>query len=484
MERTKGCLVAVGLLLVVLNGFAAGLGSTSSATAPTSASNHFTVEGSVWASLTVGTNTVHSLSTAYWGVNGGVYYTMSGSLNSYLTSSAISYVRYPSGRAADAYDYQSNLVYHDDHSTYSPPNGLAKFVSWCKSVHCHAILGLPAEIDNPTLASAEVKYVEQTLRFHPNYWEIGNEPAQWKHFRIAWSHWHTTDTATVTPTGFGQVVAAYAKAIHAVDRYAHLIGLPGVGTGAKGETTWIGDVVHAAGHQISAVAVHVYPAGHKNAQYGTETQFFQSLTDPSSLQVRLPADEKAIRAACSTCTGIKILATEIGSASTGSGTSGGNYGRFMSHFPLVPYVAAEVVQGMRDGLAGMNLYAYFTPYLGSVINYVSGHPDPIYYFYKDLAPHLALDVLPTSVRSWAWGVYAVATTNPSTHMTTLLVANTNTGSSIDLGLGGSGFPLAGEGGVWAWSGSTTQPVYHSYGSGLPRSWTLPAVSIALFEIAP
>ena len=112
---------------------------------------------------------------------------------------------------------------------------LTSFVTWCETFGCHAILELPAEIDDPSTAAYDVSYTERVLAFHPSYWEIGNEPAIWTHFEIPWSEWNASQAQNATPEQFAQVVPAYNIAIHSVDPSAPIIGLGGVGTGAFAE---------------------------------------------------------------------------------------------------------------------------------------------------------------------------------------------------------------------------------------------------------
>jgi hypothetical protein len=470
-----------GVLFLLLSAGATGIGGLDARPATNA---NLALDSSVLAaSVSVSTLTPSGyVGSAFWGVNAAVYYTMNSSLTGYATQIPIHYYRFPGGRSADAYNLSSNTVYHDDGTKFNPPDSTQTFVSWCISVSCKAILGVPGEIDSPSTAAWYVHWVESTLHFHPAYWEIGNEPAQWIHYGKPWSQWKTTDATNATPGEYALLVHHYLAAMKKVDPNIQVLGLPGVGTGAWHESTWVYATVKENGNAIAGVSVHVYPAGHTNMMNGTLEQFYASLTSPGALTERIPLDRQAILQACSTCTNMKIFTTEIGSASVGGGVVGGNYGRYMAHFAQVPYIAAEVAQGLQLNLTSLDVYTFYSAYQGALINQTNYHPNPLYWFYRDIAPAIAPDVLPTKLVSPVFGLFASVSTNPSLNETTILLSNVNTTASLAVSLLGTGIPHVGNATAWTWTYKTWDPQYQTLSNGLPSSWTLPPKSIALLEI--
>jgi hypothetical protein len=342
-------------------------------------------------------------------------------------------------------------------------------------VGCHAVLGVPGEINDPSFAAHEVRYVEGTLHFHPAYWEIGNEPALWHHWNKPWSEWTSGQDIAATPSEFASMVHNYAKAIHGVDPNAKIIGLPGTGKGAYGETTWIYDVMHDSGSAIAALAIHVYPAGHLGAVDGTLSDFDKTLSDASSLTARMPGDWAAVRKACSSCH-VEFFATEMNAASTGYLANAGNYGTFMETFPEVPYVAALMAQGLKTGMHDLQLFELQSAYQGGMYNQY-GNPRPVAQLYKGILQHLLPDAVKTSVSGSVGEFFAVALKG-STHVQILLV-NANPYTSVHLGLSSSGLPT-GSGTIWKYDSGMSKPSSGSwYGSS---GVTLSAESVTLIQV--
>jgi hypothetical protein len=446
----------------------------------TTVGNHTVSNLTVDANFSVQPNdTYRAVPYTFWGVNGDAFEVFNNSTASQIRATPLEYVRWPGGRASDLYDPINNSMSLGNGLSFAPPTSEVKFVSWCKSVHCRAIMGLPGEIDNPALAKEIVSYVENTLHFHPAYWEIGNEPAQWTHFGIPWALWTPLQDSNITPAGYAKLVQSYVIAIRSVDPSAKIIGLPGVGTGAWHEADWIEATVALNGPNLSGVGIHVYPAGHDNAQTGTLAQFYASLTSPSSLSVRVPSDLAAIKAGCPSCKNIRIFATEVGSGSVGTiGT--GAYGRYMSGFSQVPYLATEVVQGLNVRMANLDFYDLKSSYPGSLLK-SGGTARPAYYLFSEILSQLGSKVVRSKESAPVGGFYAVATVDPTTKTLSILFTNVNTTTSIHLNLKGSGCPLGGPGDSLKWSDSTSRPVPGTWAGAIPPYWTLAPSSVLLLQ---
>ncbi|HEY6237947.1 MAG TPA: hypothetical protein VIZ68_02020, partial [Thermoplasmata archaeon] len=327
------------------------------------------------------------------------------------------------------------------------------------------------------VAANEVNYIEGTLGFHPSYWEIGNEPAQWTHFGFSWSQWNTTQNQNASPGSYAQLVQGYAKAIRAVDSKARLIGLPGVGTGGYHEDIWIRATVGLNGPNLSAVAIHVYPAGGSSGSNGTLNSFLNTLSGHGSIAYRAPIARQAITTACPTCRSIQLFVSEFG-----TGTQGGTYDRWMSSFAGTAYLAAEVAQAMVAGVANLDLFAFQSDYNGSLLD-ASGSTTRSYTMYSALFSALEPGILTASIASASPGVYVVAGASASWSSYSLMVVNDNASHPLRLNLLGSGFPLLGSGTAWTWNSTSAAPIASSFSTIAPSVWSIPARSIFVLQIS-
>jgi hypothetical protein len=424
-----------------------------------------------------------TLPPSFWGIGQQTDVRLGSSQAGVVQASPARYVVWPAGAQGDGYDAKANLLHGGGGTAVRPAESEAAFASWCRSLGCRAILTVPGEINDPSYAAWEVGYTERTLGLHPAYWEIGNEPAHWRHFGIPWSEWRWTQNRNATPGSYARVVQSYVSAMKGVDPSIRILGLPGLGRGAQNETVWINATVRLNGPRLSGVAIHVYPAGHPNGGQEPLSRFFASLTGNGSLYRRVPADRAAMAAACRTCVGLQLLVTEWNSATVGSLSPSTEEWKYVNGFPEVAFVTATLVEAMKLHVANLDLFALEENYVGSLINSNTGGLRELGRLYTLLMPHVNSVILRTSV--FVPGLYAVAALNPAHSTMTLLLANANAYSSETVELSGSGFWLAGAGHAWTWSGSTYDPVFHSWSAGhAPTEWVLPASGIALVEGSP
>ncbi len=413
------------------------------------------------------------LATTFWGTDVRPYATVNASLAGEWNATPLGYVVWPGGRVAEGYNYSSGVITNPGGGTYKAPETTPAFVHWCRQVACHSIFQVPAEIDQPAVAAYYVAYTEKTLGYHPDYWEIGNEPAGWNNFGVPWSKWGSVSGTGITAQGYAQLVHRFIPAMRAVDPAARIIGLPGTGIGASQETTWLGDTVALNGPNLSAVAIHVYPAG-TGSGTPTLSGFFGSLIGKGSLSHRVPSDLAAIRSACPSCGPLPLFVTE-----SGAGISGGIWDTYMSTYPDVPYMAAQVVQAISLGVANLDLFSFEGAYPGSLFT-GSGSPLPVYTFYSSFLSRLGPAAVSTALTTSAQGAYAQLTVNSTSGTLGLLVVNANASNAIDLPLTGVNLS-SGVGPVTllAWNESQSGPSMWYSSSGLPGSVTVPAASVLL-----
>jgi len=419
----------------------------------------------------------------FWGVDLYPQPALTSLENQELVATGIHYVVWPGGKLNDEYDVLTNVVHLPNGTTFSPQTNISEFVAWCKASDCHAILGIPGEINRPNFIASEVEYVEKTLHFHPAYWEIGNEPGLWGEYNIPWNRWSAAQASPTTPEKYAYLVQRYIATIRGIDPKARIIGLSGTGMGAYLEPTWVYDSLRVNKHNISAVALHVYPAGHLTATAGNLTEFDQSLSGKASLDVRVPLVRQAIHSACSTCHP-QVIVTEYNAATVGALTGPSNYGTFMDGFDEVPYVAAEVTQGLLDRVRNMDLWTFGSGYPGAMVA-PNGTVRPLYYLYATILTQLDVDAVRTSFSGDLGQFYGVASepTSGSAPSMTLFLVNANPSTSVDVNLVGSGLPLTTGGSAWTYAQGMTQPVAISWLGQTAGNWTLAPESVVLIEVA-
>lgn len=466
-----GGIVALAIVLSLL-------ASVPAAAAPGSGSAHPTTSGaslsptasspasSTRISVNLTGGTPQPLAPGLFGVDVRVDAPFKSTQMSELNQTVVRYVVWPGGAIADRYDAVANKLYSTSGSVSTPTSNEAQFVAGCRAIGCHAILQVPAEIDQPSVGAAMIKYTLDNLSFTPDYIEIGNEPALWTHFGTPWSNWGSGSSGNATPATYAKVVQQYIIAIRAVDPTARFVGLPGVGQGASPEPAWLSATVQLNGPNLSAVGIHVYPGGSSSPSSPTLSQFYAQLSSSASLPVRVPKDRAAMAAACSGCGSLPILVTELGAS--GSTTS---FGKYMAGFPNVPYITTELIQGMGLNLSSLDDFAFQNGYPGSW--YASnGSQAPIYTLYQSVLPPVGGDFVPVVLSPSTAELSVALTENPASGSEALLVANTNTSAARTLDLSGLGLPAGSARLTW-WNSS----------AGAPTSIGASAVPVA-FSVAP
>jgi hypothetical protein len=427
-------------------------------------------------SLSGGVSTT-TAAPGFWGADVRPYYALGPAATSAYDGTGLSAVRWPGGAVADRLNVTSDRIYNDNGTYSTPPVNESTFVTWCRSVGCTAVIGLPGEIDSPSTAAFYVQYTEQTLHFTPAYWEIGNEPALWTHFGASWARWNATQTENATPPSYAQLVHTYIAAIRAVDPTSRFLGLPGVGQGAYGETGWIRATVALNGPNLSGVAIHVYPAGGTVSGATTLAGFYSTLNGSSSLSARLPADRIAVAAACPRCAAIPVLVTELG-----SGTQGGAYNSYMSGFPDEPFIATEAIQALSLNLSQIDLFALQANYGGSLLG-ANGTPSLTNVLYDQILSRVGPVVTSTIGSPAAAGLAGVTARSENGSVESLLVANTNTTREFTLQAQGAAASAGYVSTLVSWNSTGGTPTTSvSLGGPIP-ALLLPPESVALLIVS-
>jgi hypothetical protein len=368
------------------------------------------------------------VSPAFWGLNvePAAPFNLSDGAN--VAATPIAYIRFPGGELGEQFNYTTNEVVSAVSGAMSPANtSIEQFIATCESIHCHSILQLPAEINSSSTAAYFVAYIERTLGFHPDYWEIGEAPGGWTHYDQPWSQWSSTST-NITPEPFAVLVHQYIPAIRVVDPSTPIIAL-GIAAGVSDlARPWVKDLAQLDGPELAAISLHSY-AGRQGTTAASLSDFMASLRGPYSLPNVLVQDAAYIRDACPTCVNLKVFVDED-NAAYGHGT----FGPFLSTFNDTLFLAAEATQGLNFHAVNIDWFAYDTHY-GGAWQQTAGHLQSQYYLFRDLLTRLGNQTLPTNVTGLP-DVFAATTKNASGASDLVVNANTTTSAGLDLSRAG------------------------------------------------
>jgi hypothetical protein len=368
------------------------------------------------------------------------------------------------------------------------------------------------------------------LDFRPAYWEVGNEPALWPHWDQPWGA--RTGAVNVTPAEYGQVVESYQLAMNQANSSytARIIAPPGIG-GISDAGAWLDDVLNDTGGNLAGIGMHVYVTGDSWTSTTTApsmARFAQALTGPSGLYKRIKSQASTIAQACHSfglnCN-LPMFITELG-----TGLSHEPYGTYSATFPGALGVTIEAIQAMNfpaSTIQTTNVFSTVSDSNNSWFN-LSGAVRPSYTAYSQILNHLGNDAFPVGTFNETNGVRSHQQDSMLTAIATvalndsdrrdLLVVNTNVTqpanfstafiNSSDVSPSSPSFPATFKSGspveVWQWSGqsahvfarnkvekngtnyttldpATPGPVPVFYPNGLPANFSVPPMSLALFE---
>jgi Divergent InlB B-repeat domain len=377
------------------------------------------------------------------------------------------------------------------------------FVSWCQAVSCNAIMQVPGEIDNASLAAAIVNYTENTLHFHAYAWEIGNEPEIWERWKSPWADWNysTKKESKPTPVDYAEEVQAYSIAMRAVDPDIRLIGLPGTGrpNGPWPLPEWINATVLLNGPNLTGIAFHDYSAP-INATPGL-ANFYQYINEQYGLAQRVGVARSAVDGTMSLrWPGIafpEVFVTEVGSA-----LSHGVDAVYSASYPGALDLAAQMVVGMDLNVTNIDLFAtalnttnsWFLP---------DGQGRADYIVYSELLSHLGTEIFPvtlgTTDANLSTTLFAVSTVDPAdANRSDLLLVNLNITAPVSFDPILPGIVAGSPEESWTWSGSldvnksgnqtvtptSPEPVPQYWSAGVASNFTLAPQSIVLIESYP
>jgi hypothetical protein len=409
-----------------------------------------------------------TLSPSFWGVNVAAQQPFGTADATRIAATPAAYIRFPGGDLGEEFNYTSGLITSSHGASSHAATSAKAFVTTCEGMDCHAILQLPAEIDQPQTAADYAYYVVHTLHFQPAYWEIGNSVPGWSHFNRSWSEWGKAGGDTITPSLFADLVGRYVTAVLAVDPKGHFIAF-GSGMGAANYAeAWISDLAQVDGHQLSGVSIHSYVLG-AGPSNPTWSDLLANLNGQYSLTKQVGADQAFLNAACPKCA-LKLFVTEVNAAEHNT------YVRLIPTFAGALYAAAETAQALNLKVSNLDWFCYHGHYGGAWLS-GDGHLQIQYTLFAQMMTQLGDQTLPATVTG-PTSFYAAATLGPSG--LTLLLVNVNMTHTLSVTLDNHDFASGVPAEKVAWLNGSKVPKNSSVTVG--HSIQLPALSITVLTV--
>jgi hypothetical protein len=331
-------------------------------------------------------------------------------------------IRY--GAGIDATNISGDCTYSSSGVCRPADMNYHDFKVFCGWVHCKAILGVPAETNDPGLAAETVRYVEQTVGFRPTFWSIGNEPSGWKHFGIPFTSWDPSDSSTPTAVQYGQETVNMTNAIRSVDPKARIIGDQDAQLGNA--HSFLNNVSRLDGSNLSALAFHSYPE--RNGPANPTVAQFLSPSNVTRTLVYYRGDVAAANAGCG-CS-LSMMVGEF------NGGFGGTVAPYLQGFADVPMTAAVAAQMLTENASSFGFFSFTGSMPWDLVNMTTGAGTPTYRLYSELLTYLPMgSTYRANVTTTMPGVYAVAERDNQSQLG-ILIVNTNTQTRLNLSLGG------------------------------------------------
>src|SRR5579871_2380750 len=270
----------------------------------------------------------------------------SSSVRSFLNQTPFTWVRY--GQNLDQCNISANRQYSSDGvASVGCGYNLTALKNWCgaQTPRCHMILGLPGENNNSQEDAAIAHWIVATVGIQPDYWAIGNEPTQWTHYGIPWTHWKSGDRSHASALAYAVDVRSAIRAVRAVDPAARFIG---VEAACYCNTAYFQEVGQVDGSSISAVAYHSYPSTGQSRP--TVAQFYAPLSSSSNLSHSNADVRNALVAGCRSCAALPIFVNEYNAGPGWSPSSRGGT------FANAAFLAASITEGLRANVSQLTVF--------------------------------------------------------------------------------------------------------------------------------
>jgi hypothetical protein len=427
------------------------------------------VPGTPSATLSIANfTTVQNVPSSFWGVNVAAAQKFTNPDADQIAATPANYIRFPGGSLGEELNYTSGVLTSiSNGATSTSSTSIAQFISSCRAISCHAILQLPAEIDQPQTAAYYASYVENTLHFKPAYWEIGNAVGSWAHFGQPWSAWGSNSKTKVNATLFAAELQQYVIALRAVVASPKIVAL-GMALGEpNNDLDYISTVARVDGKNLSAISVHSYTLG-AAPTHPTWADFLANLNGKYSLNAGVQAARSDIKVGCPSCN-LKIFVTEA------NGAEDNDYTTLLPSFAGTLYVAADTVQALNLRLKNLDWFAYDSHYQGAWVQ--NGVFEQQYTLMSQMMTHLGRETVASTVTGPS-SFYLSATFG--TNGLAVLLVNANVTHAVSLNLVNSGILSGSVAQLEQWKNGSPGPTNSSFNVG--ATLFLPALSISILSV--
>jgi|SRR5580658_376884 hypothetical protein len=397
--------VALAMVLVVAGGFLSsprGTGSASNGSVPTEGgSTAITTDlsPSAPASITYGPY-VTTETADFWGVSvDGTESPDNRIVASLLNATPITTLRYGadwSDQENWTYSSTFNGCFYSAGATAPPnctaiQNNVTAFSTLCKWISSdYCILGLPAEINNPSVATNMTHWLEQTDDWEPNCVAIGNEPSSWNNYDLPWSSWTSGHTRDPSATHLAETVSNYTDALRHISSSACLIGLE-ASTNYVAGSSEISDISSTVTN-LSAYSFHLYPNSDCSGETVAQVLSLSHLTEIQTAY----SDDFAPNAGGKP---VSIHEFNLGI---------NNCGSQIADYVGAVFDSATVAQALALGIPDLTYFHFYCG--GSQCMYDStgsGTPTPTYSLYSGLYTHFYADIIHNATVSTGNPTFAV-----------------------------------------------------------------------------
>jgi hypothetical protein len=472
----------------------AAFGTTSSTSAQTTA----TVSVNAGSSLATIPGPGVGLNTAVWDSN-----LLDQAVPKLLTAAGIGALRFPGGSTADMYNWQTNAIVPGQNSFANSSNTFDAFMGLVKSVGAAPIITVNYGSNtsgnaggDPSFAASWVQYANITKGYGVTYWEIGNEIYGNGEYG---SKWETDLHSALDPTTYGTNVAAFAKAMKAVDSTIKVGAvLTAPGNWPDGQSPdWNTNVLAQCGSAIDFVIVHWYPQNPGNESDANLLAASENGTSGSPAIASMVSKLRTLigQFAGTNAPNVQILVTETNSVSSDPGKQTVSIVNAM-------FIADDVATWLENGATSVDVWAlhdgstggntssslfgsasfgdYGVLSNGSSSEPAADTPFPTYYGMEMLAllGKAGDTLVSSSSTNSLLAAHAVAQANGDL---AVLLLNKDPSNATNVAVSLSGYTPASSGTVYSYGTSSTA-VTSTTMSGLASSFTVAAPPYSLTTI--
>lgn len=363
---------------------------------------------------------------------------------------------------------------------------MSQYVALCRVTACTAFPTVLAQTNDSGEAVAALQQWESRWGLKATYLTVGVEVNNWNHFNIAFPSWRSTDNTAPTGFQYQYELGHVLPYLRSVDPNFKTVVQLSAGNIFNASIISIAqNVSKYLCSSVAAIGIDYYPQQGNNFNNPNLAAFFSNV---SSLPSRVGQITTGVAQGNAACTTIQPWITENNAANGNSA-----WVPYMSGFPDVPYVAAEIIQSLTSKAGQYNTWSLVEnwSYGGGGVNGAgfsmlnvtnSISQKPTYGLYSGLLPSFPIGSISWANLSTSMnGVFSVSGTS-ATGSRAYLISNTNTTTTLRL----NATNLAGNRSISAFSDDPTNGVVRQEyaGPAALRSISIPPLSVLVLVAAP